>query len=218
MIDRVGPTEDQILAQLMTSARNNGVGDNLPILQRMLKQGSQFDQSAVSHKGAVGLMQLKPSTAKEVGVDPSDWRQNIEGGVRYWAQMKREFVTPEKTAAAYNGGGKYVREYGGVPRFRETRHYVDVVTGQPRDWDVYDRNLEAQKAMDRLTGGPEGRAERQSGPLAGVVEAIYSGRNPAASYPESPGAARFSPPVKDPPERLRLSPGPFSAPFGIRGR
>ncbi len=86
------------------------------------------DQSAVSSAGAIGVMQLMPQTAKALGVDPYDTKQNIEGGAKYLRQMLDRFdgdVT--KAVAAYNAGPNAVKKYGGVPPYRETQSYVEHV-------------------------------------------------------------------------------------------
>ncbi len=86
------------------------------------------DQSAVSHAGAVGVMQLMPDTAAALGVDPYDKAQNIEGGAKYLRQMLDNFGGDVKKAvAAYNAGPQAVRDYGGVPPYAETQNYVEHV-------------------------------------------------------------------------------------------
>lgn len=85
--------------------------------------------SAVSHKGAMGLMQLMPATADQLGVEkPMNPRQNVQGGVLYLAQMVRRFDGNIRLAlAAYNAGPGAVEKYGGIPPFPETRNFVQRV-------------------------------------------------------------------------------------------
>jgi soluble lytic murein transglycosylase-like protein len=91
---------------------------------------SQFDQSQTSPKGAIGVMQLMPGTAQGLGVDPHDPAQNIDGGVRYLAQLSKQFHgDPRLIAAAYNAGPGAVTQHGGVPPYPETQAYVAKVTG-----------------------------------------------------------------------------------------
>ena len=95
-----------------------------------MKQELGGDPDAVSPAGAVGLMQLMPGTAKELGVANSrDPGENIRGGARYLRQQLDTFggdVT--KALAAYNAGPGAVQKYGGVPPYAETQQYVRSIT------------------------------------------------------------------------------------------
>ena len=92
---------------------------------------SAYRMDAVSPKGAIGVMQLMPGTARELGVDPSDVRQNIEGGTKLLRDLLVQYQNDpdqvRKALAAYNAGAGAVAKYGGVPPYRETRNYVDRV-------------------------------------------------------------------------------------------
>ena len=94
---------------------------------------SNFDCTAVSPRGAVGLMQLMPQTAKQFGADPAVPAQNIEAGTRYlrWLMDRYQRIRHSAThvIAAYNAGPRMVDRYRGVPPFRETRNYVARVMG-----------------------------------------------------------------------------------------
>lgn len=96
------------------------------LLEALVSQESAFDDDAVSHKGAMGLTQLMPSTAKMLGVtNPRDPLQNLTGGAKYLKQMITEFGGDvEKALAAYNAGPGAVRKYGGIPPYGETQDYV----------------------------------------------------------------------------------------------
>lgn len=86
------------------------------------------NQEAVSPAGAVGVMQLMPETAAGLGVNPYDKRQNIEGGAKYLRQMMDTFGGDvQKAVAAYNAGPQAVKEYNGIPPYRETQDYVNKV-------------------------------------------------------------------------------------------
>lgn len=102
-------------------------GIPLPLAQAVITQESGGKQSAVSPKGATGIMQLMPATAKELGVDMNDPYQNIEGGMRYLSQQYKEFGTWPLALAAYNAGPNAVKKYGDVPPFEETTNYVDTI-------------------------------------------------------------------------------------------
>lgn len=89
---------------------------------------SDFSQEARSAAGAIGVMQLMPDTAKALGVNPYDAKENIEGGAHYLRQMLDTFggdVT--KAVAAYNAGPQAVKDHGGVPPYQETIGYVNKV-------------------------------------------------------------------------------------------
>lgn len=86
------------------------------------------NQEAVSPVGAIGVMQLMPETAAGLGVNPYDKQQNIEGGAKYLRQMMDTFGGDvQKAVAAYNAGPQAVKEYNGVPPYRETQDYVNKV-------------------------------------------------------------------------------------------
>lgn len=85
---------------------------------------SAFDPGAVSPVGALGLGQLMPQTAAELGVNPRDPWQNLVGAARLLRLDLAEFHTLPLTLAAYNAGGGAVRQYGGIPPYPETRSYV----------------------------------------------------------------------------------------------
>jgi hypothetical protein len=106
-------------------AKRYGIPENLAF--SVITQESGGKQSAVSPKGATGIMQLMPGTAKELGVDMNDPYQNIEGGMRYLSQQKERFGTWPLALAAYNAGPNAVEKYGGIPPFEETELYVPTI-------------------------------------------------------------------------------------------
>ena len=97
------------------------------LLHAVIRAESAYNPNAVSHKGAVGLMQLMPQTAKRFGVkDRENPTENINGGARYLSELLKMFESDIKLAvAAYNAGEHNVIKYGNkIPPFNETRHYV----------------------------------------------------------------------------------------------
>ncbi len=96
------------------------------LIKAIIKAESDFNQYAVSSKGAQGLMQLMPMTAKELSVaNPFDAKQNINGGTRYFKQILENFNgNVSLSIAAYNAGPTLVSRLGKIPRIPETREYV----------------------------------------------------------------------------------------------
>ncbi|MEM1245037.1 MAG: lytic transglycosylase domain-containing protein [Acidobacteriota bacterium] len=102
---------------------------DVALVRAVIQAESSFDPRALSPKGAMGLMQLMPSTARELGVsDPWDPEQNVRGGTRYLRRMLDQFDGQVDLAlAGYNAGPGAVQRYGGVPPYRETVGYIDRV-------------------------------------------------------------------------------------------
>ncbi len=122
---------DRIIHQ---AARQHGVESSL--IKAVIRAESDFDKNAVSKKGAQGLMQLMPETAKELAVKNSfDPNENIRAGVRYLKRQLHNFRNDVPLAlAAYNAGENAVRRYGRIPPYKETRTFVDRVL---RYWDEF---------------------------------------------------------------------------------
>ena len=98
---------------------------DVALVKAVIKVESDFDPQVISRKGAQGLMQLMPDTAKMVGVsDPFDPGQSIYGGTYYLRKMLDTFNNLDYALAAYNAGPSAVRRYGGIPPYDETRDYV----------------------------------------------------------------------------------------------
>ena len=116
------------LGAAKTAASRYGVPVGLFL--KLVTQESNWNPVAVSHKGAIGLAQLMPATARKLGVDPRDPRQNLEGGARYLAQQYRRFGSWRLALAAYNAGPEAVERHAGVPPYRETQNYVRIIYGR----------------------------------------------------------------------------------------
>lgn len=109
------------------AAQKHGVPEDLFL--RLVMQESRFNPKALSHKGAIGLAQLMPATAKSLGVDPHDPQENLLGGAKYLMIQYRKFGSWRLALAAYNAGPGAVEKHDGVPPYRETRNYVKKIWG-----------------------------------------------------------------------------------------
>lgn len=107
------------------ASQKTGIDQSL--LQAVVQAESGGNPEAVSPAGATGLMQLMPNTARGLGVDPTDPKQNVEGGARYLRQMLDRYGDLPRALAAYNAGPGAVDKHGGIPPYRETQHYVQKV-------------------------------------------------------------------------------------------
>lgn len=94
------------------------------LLSAVAKTESNYNASAKSPAGALGLMQIMPGTARELGVDPMVASQAVDGAARYLSDQLRTFGRVDLALAAYNAGPGSVRKYDGVPPFTETENYV----------------------------------------------------------------------------------------------
>ncbi len=106
-------------------------GVSVSLLTAMAKQESNFQANATSKSGAMGIMQLMPSTASYFGcTDPYDPEQNIMAGAKYISELLDKYNGDTSLAlAAYNAGSGNVAKYGGIPPFKETQNYVAKITG-----------------------------------------------------------------------------------------
>jgi soluble lytic murein transglycosylase-like protein len=121
-------TQEEVDAAVVMAAARHNVDPNL--VRAVIKVESNFNSNAISRKGAMGLMQLMPQTARELKVrNPFDPEQNVDAGVRHLKQLLDNYGGDVKlTLAAYNAGSTAVARSAGVPHFAETQNYVRRIT------------------------------------------------------------------------------------------
>ncbi|WP_313186417.1 lytic transglycosylase domain-containing protein [Lacrimispora sp.] len=127
ILKSVAKAPENLEAIFSEASKKYGVSEKL--LKAVAKAESNFNPSATSKKGAAGVMQLMPATARSLGVDdPYDARSNIMGGAKYLKEnLDRYKGNVDLTLAAYNAGSNNVSKYGGIPPFKETQEYVKKV-------------------------------------------------------------------------------------------
>jgi len=122
-------TATSIAAHVRGAALRHGVPEAL--VAAVISVESEFNPRAVSHRGALGLMQLMPGTAALLGVrDAFDPRQNVEGGAKHLRDLLDRFGETSLALAAYNAGAQAVVRHGGIPPYPETRAFVARVMGR----------------------------------------------------------------------------------------
>lgn len=124
-----GAAPDAVRRELSSAADAYALDRSL--VEAVAWRESRFRPAARSSKGAIGVMQLMPETARDLGVDPFDPAQNIRGGALYLRRMLTTFGGDVRLAlAAYNAGPGAVRKHGGVPPYAETQAYVTSILGR----------------------------------------------------------------------------------------
>ena len=164
------PADAPIPELIEHTARKYNVDPNL--VHAVVKVESDYNQFAVSHAGAEGLMQLVPSTARRFGISNSfDARQNIEAGVRYLKYLQTLYGGNMRLVlAAYNAGEGAVGKFQGIPRYRETESYVYQVG---RRWGALTRSRKPAPAkLAAPAPAPAGaKTEPEHRPVETVVDA-----------------------------------------------
>ena len=151
------------------AARKYGIDPEMFL--RLIQQESSFRPDVVSPKGAIGLGQLMPATAKELGVDPTDPMQNLEGSARYLSQQLKRFGSPELALAAYNAGPTRVARLGRVPNIAETQNYVKTILGEGQTTMAtpMDMAREEELRMQMLASGTAPQAAPRA-PLSALMQ------------------------------------------------
>ena len=127
LVQPVAPAKQLIRQQIQATAAQYGVSADL--VDAVAWQESRYNARAKSSAGAMGVMQLMPGTARQLGVsDPHDVGQNVAGGTAYLRQQLLRFGNNVPLAlAAYNAGPGAVLKHGGIPPYRETQNYVRTI-------------------------------------------------------------------------------------------
>jgi len=164
---------DQVVRE--ASSRNRLDPD---FVSSVIMAESNFKTHAISKKGALGLMQLMPATASQLGVaDPFDPRANVEAGTAHLsALLDRYHNDPIKALAAYNAGAHRVKQYNGVPPYRETRAYITKI--------VRDFNAKKRAQMKAAASTNASTPTKTSGP-----KPVKKPRPQQASMPKSASPA-----------------------------
>ncbi len=123
-----GAYKGTYLPMAEAAARKYGIPEDL--FKRLVQQESNWNPNAKSPKGALGLAQLMPQTARGLGVNPRKPMENLDGGARYLKQQYNRFRSWKLALAAYNAGPEAVEKYNGVPPYKETRNYVSKILGR----------------------------------------------------------------------------------------
>ena len=121
------PSQNGVRQQIQQAAARYGL--NSELVDAVAWQESRYNPRARSSAGAIGVMQLMPGTARQLGVtNPHDVRQNVAGGAAYLREQLERFGNNVPLAlAAYNAGPGAVMKYGGIPPYRETQDYVQKI-------------------------------------------------------------------------------------------
>ena len=160
------PTPQELNDLIDSIASQNQV--EAPLVHSVIQTESNYNPLAVSNKGAQGLMQLIPSTARRFGVkDSFDTRENVEGGTRYLKYLIDLFHGDySRAVAAYNAGEAAVAKYGGVPPYKETQNYVAQVT---RHLEAHRRAYTAKLATQEPTQQTDPASTETANPIIASV-------------------------------------------------
>ncbi|MBF0136554.1 MAG: lytic transglycosylase domain-containing protein [Magnetococcales bacterium] len=142
------PNIDQLIQEVAY-----GQGLDPVLLRAVVAVESDFNPRSVSSKGAMGLMQLMPGTAQDMGLrNPFHPEQNLRAGARYLKLMLERFPTLPMALAAYNAGPSSVENHGGIPPYPETRQYIKKVL------ELYWRNSHTLPQDRGLRADPDRRS------------------------------------------------------------
>lgn len=114
--------QESVKKSIVQTAHDLGIDPYIAL--SIAKIESNFNASIKSPRGAIGLFQLTPSTAKKLGVNPYIVSENIEGGLKYYKMLYNKYGSMDLALAAYNAGPGNVAKYNGVPPFSSTRNFI----------------------------------------------------------------------------------------------
>jgi hypothetical protein len=196
----VTPQRQEALTQEGLNQVVSGAGARNQIdpdfIRSVIKAESGFHQNAVSRKGALGLMQLMPGTASEMGItNPLDPRSNVEGGTQYLRDLLVKYnFDVNKALAAYNAGPKRVDQYHGIPPYYETQAYISRII---RDFNR--QKIAENPALAKKAGTTKPRSGQKSAASGATTTARTRPSKPrttpahgtpaAASIPKGPETA-----------------------------
>lgn len=196
----IAPQRQEALTQEGLNQVVSGAGARNQIdpdfIRSVIKAESGFHQNAVSRKGALGLMQLMPGTASEMGItNPFDPRSNVEGGTKYLRDLLVKYnFDVNKALAAYNAGPKRVDQYHGIPPYYETQAYISRII---RDFNR--QKIAENPALAKKAGTTKARSAQKSAPSGATTTArtrsskarttAAHGTPAAASIPKGPETA-----------------------------
>lgn len=201
----MAPTRQDVFDYATQAAQREGVP--VDFTHSILQAESGGNVNLTSPAGAIGPMQLMPDTAKGLGVNPADWRQNVDGGVRFLSQLSRRYSgDPQLIAAAYNAGPGAVDAHGGVPPYPETQAYVQKVTGRaPAGGQAITGLPSADAVMKAAQGGaqasdglPSASDVMKAAQGQGARSAASGGQSSPASGPDFPATMTMPPDVGQP--------------------
>ena len=146
--------QDNAKKLIVQTAQKLGVDPHLAL--SIAKIESNFNTSAKSPRGAIGLFQLTPLTAKKLGVNPYIVSENIEGGLKYYQMLYKKYGSIDLALAAYNAGPGNVKKYGGIPPFGATKCFIKNVKKEANDFkatnivQTFQPVQEIQKAQEEV--------------------------------------------------------------------